>query len=409
MSTVRVLVVHGTRPEAIKLAPLVDALVRSERYEVRIAVTGQHREMLDQVHAAFGLRPDLDLDLQRAGQTPLDVTARALLGLDPAIAGLDPDVVVVQGDTATTFAAAFAAFHRRVPVVHLEAGLRTQDPSSPFPEEATRRLVTRLAALHLAPTAGCRANLESEGVDPRTVVVTGNTVVDALTATLARHGASREPLIPGLPDDGRRVVVVTAHRREAWGAGLRRIGEAAAEVARRAPDTWIVVPAHRNPTVRDDLLPPLAGLPNVVVTEPLGYVPFVRLLARAHLVVTDSGGIQEEAPSLGVPVLVTREVTERPEAVAAGAVALVGTHRDTIAHTTLRLLNDSSAHARMARAANPYGDGRAAERCVAALDHLFGIADRPADFQPATMRDSGSGHAHAGPGVGRALSYQHIV
>jgi UDP-N-acetylglucosamine 2-epimerase (non-hydrolysing) len=375
-----VLVAYGTRPEAVKVAPLVLALRESPLFTPVVAVTGQHRSMLDQVNEVFGITPDVDLDIHAAGQTLGDVTTRSLGGFEGVLAEHRPDAVVVQGDTTTTFSVALAGFYARVPVVHMEAGLRTNDVSSPFPEEINRRLTTQLAALHLAPTPQSRANLLAEGVDPARVHVTGNTVIDALQWTAGRGLPYGDPALDDLDASDRRVLLVTAHRRESWGVPMQAVGRALARLARRYPDLLVVLPVHRNPVVRKALLPFVAALPNVRVTEPLAYGGFCRLLARADLVLTDSGGVQEEAPSLGKPVLVLRDTTERPEAVAAGTARLVGTDEELVVATVSTLLDDPDAYARMAQAVNPYGDGRAAERTVAALAHFFGIGARPEEF-----------------------------
>jgi UDP-N-acetylglucosamine 2-epimerase (non-hydrolysing) len=377
----KVLVVYGTRPEAIKMAPVIAGLRASEDLQSVVAVTGQHRAMLDQVNDLFGIVPDHDLDIIAQRQTLHDVTTRALTGLAAVIADERPDLVLVQGDTTTAFVAALAAFYAQVPVAHLEAGLRTTDRYNPFPEEMNRRLTTQLANLHLAPTPTSRANLLRDGVDPSDVFVTGNTVIDALLEVVSRGLPAEDPAVDRLA--GRRTVLVTAHRRESWGAPMARTASAVARLARSFPDIAFLLPAHLNPAVREVLLPPLAGLDNVVVTEPLGYGDFAGAMNRAEVVLTDSGGVQEEAPSLGKPVLVMRETTERPEAVDAGTVRLVGTDEELIVTEVSRLLTDADAYLAMARAVNPYGDGRAAGRCVQAIAHHFGLAGRPDDFVPA--------------------------
>ena len=375
----RVMIVYGTRPEAVKLAPLVLALAGSGDVEPYVVVTAQHRVMLDQVNDLFGIAPDADLDILRERQTLTDVTLRALAGLSPLVEQARPDAVVVQGDTATTFAGALAAFYHRVPVVHLEAGLRTHDRYSPYPEEANRQLTSRLTTLHLAPTPRSRDNLLAEGVPPADVIVTGNTVIDALLHVVDRPGP---PLPAGLDADPRRILLVTTHRRESWGEPMRGIGRALARLAGADPSLLVVVPAHRNPVVREALLPAVAGHGNVVVTEPLPYGLFARLMSRAHVILTDSGGMQEEGPSLGKPVLVMRETTERPEAIEAGTARLVGTDEDAIVKAVTELLTDTAVYDRMANAVNPYGDGQATRRCVAAIGHLLGLGDRAEDFTP---------------------------
>jgi UDP-N-acetylglucosamine 2-epimerase (non-hydrolysing) len=360
------LVVFGTRPEAIKLAPVVRALAADPRFSPRVAVTAQHRDLLDQVLDLFGLRPDYDLDLMRPGQDLFHVTSSALLGLKPVFEDARPDLVVVQGDTTTTFVGALAAFYSRIPVAHVEAGLRTGDPFSPYPEETNRVLTGRLATWHFAPTDRARVNLMREGVDPSTITVTGNTGIDALlhVADRVRATPSRLPLEL---DGDRRLVLVTAHRRESFDGGMDRICRAVAELARRRPELDLVFPVHPNPNVRTAVDATLTGLRNVHVVEPVDYEQLVFLLTRAHLVLTDSGGIQEEVPSLNVPALVLRDKTERPEGVEAGALKLVGTDPTRIVREALRLLDDETEHARMAAAPNPYGDGRASERITNVL------------------------------------------
>ena len=371
--------VFGTRPEAIKVAPVVLELEHSSLRPF-VVVTAQHREMLDQVLATFGIVADADLDVLTPGQTLTDVSVRVLKRLAPWLASVAPDVLVVQGDTTTTLMAAIAAFYARIPVVHMEAGLRTGNPSSPYPEEINRRLTTHVASLHLPPTHVAKDNLLAEGVPVEDVVVTGNTVIDALHLAVAQRAPFAEPVFDDLERDSRQVILVTAHRRESWGEPMLDIARALREVALTERNVVVVFPMHRNPIVRDAVVPQLAGIDSVVLTEPMGYGPFARLMARADLVLTDSGGIQEEAPSLGKPVLVMRDTTERPEAVTAGTVRLVGTRRTDIVRAVKSLLHDPDERARMARAVNPYGDGHAAERTVAAIAHYLGLGARPQDF-----------------------------
>ena len=369
----KILFVFGTRPEAIKLCPvLLNLRQHSAKFAVRVCVTAQHRSMLDQVLAAFGVTPDHDLDLMQPGQTLAQTTARILVALEPVMQAERPDMVLVQGDTTTTVTGALAAFYQRVAVGHVEAGLRTGDLAQPFPEEMNRVVTTRLAALHFAPTEAAAGNLLAEGVDRRRVCVTGNSGIDAVLYVRDALAAGRLPAgeWPQL-DAAKKLIVVTAHRRESFGEGFERICEALARLARRA-DVQLVYPVHRNPNVIDPVYRRLDGLPNVFLLEPLDYVPFVDLMRRAYLLITDSGGIQEEGPSLGKPILVMREKTERPEAVAAGTVKLVGTDPGRIVTEAERLLEDQAEYSRMARIHNPYGDGRASGRIREAIEAYFG-------------------------------------
>lgn len=379
----RILTIFGTRPEAIKMAPVIEALRNAPGFEGLVAVTAQHRAMLDQVLDLFDIAPDVDLDIIEPRQTLAGITTKALDGLAPTVARLAPDAVLVQGDTTTTFVGALAAFYQQVPVVHIEAGLRTFERYSPYPEEINRRLTTQLASLHLAPTATSRDNLLREGVTPRDIVITGNTVIDALYAAVDRKVPYGDPSIDDVDDDRRRVLLVTAHRRESWGEPMAAIGRALAELARRHTDLLIVFPIHRNPVVREAVTPAVRGIDNVRVIEPLAYGGFSRLLHRADVILTDSGGVQEEGPSLGKPVLVMRDTTERPEAVDAGTVRLVGTDPTTIVRAVDELLGDPVAYRRMANAVNPYGDGQAASRTVDALRHFFGEGPPADEFDPA--------------------------
>jgi UDP-N-acetylglucosamine 2-epimerase (non-hydrolysing) len=369
-----VLVIFGTRPEAIKLAPVIEALAASPTLTPRVCVTGQHRQMLDQMLALFGITPHHDLAVMRPDQDLFDLTARALTGLRAVLDSERPVAVLVQGDTTTAMAAALAAFYRQIPVGHVEAGLRTGHAYDPFPEEMNRRLTSHLATWHYAPTARAAANLAREGVPSDRVLVTGNTIVDALHAIVARLTRDPDAVLPPLPSahfDGRRLVLVTGHRRESFGAGLRNICTALRDLAAAHPDVLVVYPVHLNPAVQRPVHEILAGLSNVVLTAPLDYLPFVDLMRRAHLILTDSGGLQEEAPSLGVPVLVMRETTERPEAVEAGTAILVGTQSDAIVAAATRLLADPAAHASMRAARNPFGDGAAASRIAAHLESVL--------------------------------------
>jgi UDP-N-acetylglucosamine 2-epimerase (non-hydrolysing) len=358
----KILFVFGTRPEAIKLCPTVACLKRNPEFDVRVCVTAQHRGLLDQVLAAFQVKPDHDLDLMLPGQTLFQSTSRILTGLEPVLDAERPDMVLVQGDTTTTMAGALAAFYKRIAVGHIEAGLRTGDIYQPFPEEANRLLTTRLATLHFAATSCARDNLIREGIAPDSISVTGNTGIDAVLFVRDELAAKR--LEGGnwtWIDPDRKLIVVTAHRRESFGEGFERICRALARLAAR-PDVQIVYPVHPNPNVQGPVNRHLRGLSNVVLIEPISYVAFVDLLRHAYIIVTDSGGIQEEGPSLGKPILVLREKTERPEAVEAGTVRLVGSDENRIIAEADRLLDDPASYASMSRVHNPYGDGRASER-----------------------------------------------
>lgn len=360
------MVVFGTRPEAIKMAPVVAALKATPGLETLVCVTAQHRQMLDQVLDLFGLVPDDDLDLMAPGQSLPDLFARILTGMSTVLEARRPDLVLVHGDTSTTLATALAAFYARVPVGHVEAGLRTGDLQAPWPEEANRRLTAPITTLHFAPTARSRDNLLAENLPADSIHVTGNTVIDALLAVVGRIEAEPElatSLAARFPflDAGKRLVLVTGHRRENFGEGFEQMCLAIRDLAERG-DTQVLYPVHLNPQVQAPVKRILGDVPGVVLVEPQDYLPFVYLMTRAHLILTDSGGIQEEAPSLGKPVLVMRDTTERPEAVDAGTVRLVGTDRARIVAEAARLLDDPDAHAAMARAHNPYGDGHAATR-----------------------------------------------
>lgn len=364
----RIVVVVGTRPEAVKLAPVVHALRATSWATVRLVATAQHRELLDRQLAHFGLAADRDLDVMRPGQSLAELTARLFTAFEPVLADERPDLVVAQGDTTTVFVAAASAAYRRVPFAHVEAGLRTGDFARPFPEEMNRVLVARLARWHFAPTAGARDHLLREGVPAGHVHVTGNTAVDALLWAAARVGPS-----PFTPAAGRHLVLVTAHRRESFGAPLQAVCAALRTLAGRG-DVDIVFPVHPNPQVHDPVHAALTGVPGVRLVAPLDYPAMVAAMQASTLLLTDSGGVQEEAPSLGKPVLVLRDTTERPEGVAAGAAVLVGTDARRIVATATHLLDDAVARARMVQASNPYGDGHAAARIVAAIAAFAGQA-----------------------------------
>ena len=361
--------VFGTRPEAIKLAPVERLLRAATGVSCRVCVTAQHREMLDQVLRAFEIQVDADLDVMRAGQELPELTARLVVAIDRWLAVERPDLVLVQGDTTTAFCAALASFYRGIPVGHVEAGLRTGDLSAPWPEEANRSLIARLARWHFAPTERARRNLLHEGVADEAIVVTGNTAVDAIISA-SKRVAQYPPEVPGVSVEllmaDSPLVLVTGHRRESFGSGLARICDAIATLAHRLPNTHFVYPVHLNPNVNDPVRRMLqtGSLPNVHLIGPLGYLPFVRLMMRATVILTDSGGIQEEAPTLGKPVLVTRKLTERPEAIEAGAAVLVDTDSARIVAEIERLISQPAARAAMVAGSNPFGDGRAAERIV---------------------------------------------
>ncbi|MBY8104490.1 UDP-N-acetylglucosamine 2-epimerase (non-hydrolyzing) [Vibrio fluvialis] len=372
MAKKKVLTVFGTRPEAIKMAPLVHALAADERFEAKCCVTAQHREMLDQVLELFEITPDYDMNLMKAGQTLNDVTARIVQELKPVLQEFKPDVVLVHGDTATTFAASLAAYYEQIDVGHVEAGLRTGNIYSPWPEEANRRLTGVLTRYHFAPTETSKQNLLRENFEPSTILVTGNTVIDALLLIQDKiqnnsdlNGTLAEKF--KFLDPSKKLILVTGHRRESFGGGFERICEALARVAKEHKNVQILYPMHLNPNVREPVNRILGGIENIFLIEPQQYLPFVYLMTRANIILTDSGGIQEEAPSLGKPVLVMRNTTERPEAVEAGTVKLVGTDVDVITNELTELLLDSEAYDQMSFAHNPYGDG---EACRRILDNL---------------------------------------
>ncbi|MBU5655166.1 UDP-N-acetylglucosamine 2-epimerase (non-hydrolyzing) [Corynebacterium aurimucosum] len=381
MSKPKIMTVYGTRPEAIKVAPVIKALEKDDRFESVAVSTGQHKEMLEQVNAMFGIEPKLDLHLMKPGQGLNEIVSRALMGLDEIIDAEQPDVIISQGDTSTAMTAALAGFHRGVKIVHLEAGLRTGDIHSPFPEEANRKLIGQVAELHLAPTAGSMENLRRENVRSKDIAVTGNTVIDALLEAASWDTDFEDPALQEAAESGKRLVVVTTHRRENLEA-MKEIGGAVKDLAESYSDINFVLPLHLNPKVREAVLPEVESLPNVVITDPLPYDQFTKLLDRATIILTDSGGVQEEAPALGKPVLVMRQNTERPEAVVAGTVKLVGTNRSLIVAEAKLLLDDDAAYHSMANAVNPYGDGKAAERAVAAIAELLEVGERLPDFDP---------------------------
>lgn len=372
MTKKRILTVFGTRPEAIKMAPLVHALAADERFEAKVCVTAQHREMLDQVLELFEIIPDYDLNLMRSGQDLKDITCGVLQGLKPVLSEFKPDYVLVHGDTATTFAASLAAYYEQIAVGHVEAGLRTGNIYSPWPEEANRKLTGALTQFHFTPTATSKQNLLAENFSEKNIYTIGNTVIDALlmvkeqieqNADLSDTLSSQFPFL----DEDKKLILVTGHRRESFGGGFERICEALARIAKAYSDTQILYPVHLNPNVQEPVNRILKNLDNIHLIEPQQYLPFVYLMNRAHVILTDSGGIQEEAPSLGKPVLVMRETTERPEALEAGTVKLVGTDVELITSSINELLTNELSYEKMARAHNPYGDGKACQRICDAL------------------------------------------
>lgn len=366
-----VMPIYGTRPEAIKMAPIIRELERSPNLECFVTVTGQHRSMLDQVNDLFGITPDHDLNIFDPGQSLNDIFTKTISGLDKLFSVNRPDAVVVQGDTTTSAAGAMAAFNHQIPVVHVEAGLRSGNIASPFPEEGNRKLISQIASLHLAPTETSRQNLLRESVSDEDIIVTGNTVIDALLAAVEKEVTFENQALESLTASHRRILLVTTHRRENQGRAMEGVGRALARIADADPELAIVLPVHRNPVVREAVLPAIAGKSNVHIVEPLSYGEFTRLLSLSHLVLTDSGGIQEEAPSLGKPVLVMRENTERPEGVDAGTVKLIGTDEDRIVSEVQALLGNTEIYAKMSTASNPYGDGTAAARSVDALTAML--------------------------------------
>lgn len=374
--TIKTLCVFGTRPEAIKMAPLALSLAADERFDSKVCVTGQHRQMLDQVLDLFKLKPDFDLSVMKPGQDLTGITTAILTGMKEVLANCKPDIVLVHGDTATTFAASLAAYYQQIPVAHVEAGLRTGNLYSPWPEEANRKLTGALATLHFAPTENSKANLLHEGVAPESIHVTGNTVIDALLEVIERLDKDvelgKQAAAPtAFLKRNRKLILVTGHRRESFGGGFERICQALLETAKQHPDVDIVYPVHLNPQVQEPVNRLLAGVDNIHLIEPLDYLPFVYLMSQAHIILTDSGGIQEEAPSLGKPVLVMRDTTERPEAVSAGTVKLVGTDVAKIVEELDILLTDKNVYQSMSFAHNPYGDGKACQRICSTLADFF--------------------------------------
>ena len=380
---IKVMTVFGTRPEAIKMAPIVLELQKHpDTILPVVAVTAQHREMLDQVLNLFQIKPDHDLNIMAAGQTLFDITTRAMMGLDKVLTEEKPDIVLVHGDTTTTFAGALAAYYHQTAVGHVEAGLRTHNKYSPFPEEMNRRLTGCIADLNFAPTSTSEANLLAENVPPESIFVTGNTVIDALHHTVRDDFDFQEEALKDVDFQNKRIILVTTHRRENLGEPMRHVYKALKQLTEEFDDVEVVFPVHKNPKVREVVNEELGGLAKVHLIDPLDYEPFANLMHRAYLILTDSGGVQEEAPALGKPVLVLRDTTERPEAVDAGTVKLIGTDRERVYEEAKKLLTDEAEYSRMAESVNPYGDGKAAARIIQAILYHYGLADgRPDVFE----------------------------
>ena len=377
---IKVMTVFGTRPEAIKMAPVVLELQKHPDTIIPVvAVTAQHRDMLDQVLNLFKIKPDYDLDIMAAEQTLFDITSRSMLGLDKVLQKEKPDIVLVHGDTTTTFAGALAAYYHQISVGHVEAGLRTHNKYSPFPEEMNRKLTGSIADLHFAPTDTSKVNLLEESVNEEGIFVTGNTVIDALHKTVRDDFVFDSELLQNIDYGGKRVILVTTHRRENLGEPMRQVYKALRKLVDEFADVEVVFPVHKNPKVREVVSQELGGLDKVPLIDPLDYEPFANLMHRSHLILTDSGGVQEEAPALGKPVLVLRDTTERPEAVAAGTVKLIGTDKDVVYNEAKLLLTDEAEYKKMAEASNPYGDGKASARIIQAILYHYGIADHKLD------------------------------
>lgn len=377
---IKVMTVFGTRPEAIKMAPVVLELAKHpETIQPIVAVTAQHRDMLDQVLNLFCIKPDYDLDIMSAGQTLFDVTSRSMLGLDKVLQAEKPDIVLVHGDTTTTFAGALAAYYHQIDVGHVEAGLRTHNKYSPFPEEMNRKLTGSIAELHFAPTSTSEANLKAEAISEDGIFVTGNTVIDALHKTVSDDYVFDNDLLQNIDYKGKRIILVTTHRRENLGEPMRNVYKALRQLTKEFEDVEIVFPVHKNPKVREVVQEELGGLDKVHLIDPLDYEPFANLMHRAHLILTDSGGVQEEAPALGKPVLVLRDTTERPEAVKAGTVKLIGTDEKVVYSEAKLLLTDPAEYTKMAEACNPYGDGKASQRIIQAILYHYGLSEEKPD------------------------------
>jgi UDP-N-acetylglucosamine 2-epimerase (non-hydrolysing) len=379
----KIAVIFGTRPDTIKLAPIILELRNHPHFQVVNIATAQHRQMLDQVLDVFGIKPDFDLNIMEPKQSLAKLTKNTIAGLDEILVETKPDMVLVQGDTTTTFVGSLAAFYRQIPVGHVEAGLRTQDKANPFPEEINRRLTSCIADLHFAPTSTAKRALLKEHIPAGHIVVTGNSVIDALRYSIKKAYRFSDDRLNEYVQEKRRIILLTMHRRENWGTPMIGACEAVRTLANRYQADRFVFPVHLNPIVRDVVYPILGDLKNVILIEPLPYGDFVNVMARSYLILTDSGGVQEEGPSLGKPVLVLRKVTERPEAVQFGTAKLVGLEQKNITSAAKKLLDDSKAYRRMASATNPYGDGRASRRTIQTLEHFFGFSrKKPSEFRP---------------------------
>lgn len=384
MKKLKVMTIFGTRPEAIKMCPVVRELKKQIEYvDTIVAVTAQHREMLDQVLALFKITPDYDLNIMSSGQTLFDITDRALMGLKEVLEKAQPDLILVHGDTSTTFVGALAAYYKQIPVGHVEAGLRTGDKYSPFPEEMNRKLTGSIAEFHFAPTAQAKANLLKENVNPENIYVTGNTVIDALHATVKDKFIFVNAGLQRALTSGHKLILMTTHRRENLGEPMRHVYQALRKVLAKHPEAEAIFPMHKNPKVREVAEAVLGDLDRVHLIEPMDYEPFANLMAKVDIVLTDSGGIQEEAPALGKPVLVLRNTTERPEAVTAGTVKLIGTNKEDVLSATTRLLEDEAYYKKMSEAVNPYGDGLAAKRIVSIILKNYGFkTSEYSEFSP---------------------------
>ena len=379
----KIAVIFGTRPDTIKLAPIILELRKHPHFRVINIATAQHRQMLDQVLDVFGIEPDFDLNIMEPKQSLAKLTKNSIAALDEVLVEAKPDMVLVQGDTTTTFVGSLAAFYRQIPVGHVEAGLRTQDKSNPFPEEINRRLTSCIADLHFAPTSTAKRALLREHIPDDHIIVTGNSVIDALQYSIKKAYRFSDQRLNEYVKEERRIILLTMHRRENWGAPMTGACEAVRTLAKQYPADRFVFPVHLNPIVRDVVYPILGNLKNVILIEPLPYVEFVNLMARSHLILTDSGGVQEEGPSLGKPVLVLRKVTERPEAVKYGTVKLVGLEQSKITTVAMTLLDNTKTYQRMASATNPYGDGHASRRTIQALEYFFKFTrKKPSEFRP---------------------------